>query len=154
MKVEILNKIITEFQKYYKDKIIKTGHNASGQLANTQSFEVEYNNDNWLITLKMEEYWKYLEYGRKSGKMPPIDDILSWINVKKILPRGNKKPITKKQLAYVIARSIGKKGLPATHLLEKSMTEFNFKNKVLRVIFQKHKEELDKHFTLFYEGKL
>jgi hypothetical protein len=44
----------------------------------------------------MEEYWKYLEYGRKSGKMPPIDDILSWINVKKILPRGNKKPITKK----------------------------------------------------------
>lgn len=140
--VEILNKIISQFQNYYKQMIVDSGHNATGNLADTQSVEIDYSNNTWTITLKMADYWKYLEYGRRPGKMPPVDKILEWINVRKILPRNNKK-LPQKSLAFAISKSIAKKGIPATHLLQKSMSSFDFKHKVLGTIFQVYKSQVE-----------
>lgn len=140
--IDILKQIIEKFQAYYKQMIVDSGHNASGQLGDTQSFEIDYSNNTWSITLKMADYWKYLEYGRRPGKMPPVDKILEWINVRKILPRNNKK-LPQKSLAFAISKSIAKKGIPATHLLQKSMNSFDFKHKVLGSIFQVYKSQVE-----------
>lgn len=148
--VEILNKIISQFQNYYKQMIISSGHNASGNLANTQSFDVSYDNNVWTITLKMADYWKWLEYGRRPGKMPPAEALMQWIKVKKVLPRSRKtgRFLPHKQAAFAMAKSIAKRGLPATHLLSKSMTSFDFKHKVLGGIFQIYKAQLDAIFEV------
>ena len=34
---------------------------------------VEFNGDQLLISFELKDYWKYVEYGRKPGKHPPIE---------------------------------------------------------------------------------
>ena len=68
------------------------------------------------LKVEMEDYWQYVENGRKAGKMPPIQSIYQWIQEKgsmqsKIKNAKNKITATK-SLAYVIARKIAKKGTP------------------------------------------
>ena len=53
---------------------------------------------------------------------PPVSAIENWITVKRIVPNAaNNRIPTTKQLAFVIARSISKKGTPATKLLQKTI---------------------------------
>ena len=89
-----------------------------GQLYRTLSYSVKMdNNSSWLISISLEEYWKYIEYGRRPGKMPPLDVIEKWIKVKQILPRpltlksGKSVVPTIPQLSFLIARKIGRDGI-------------------------------------------
>jgi len=62
-----------------------------------------------------------MEAGRKAGSTPPpVAPILLWVKRKKIrfdskakTKGGKAKKMTYQQTAYIIARSIGKKGIPA-----------------------------------------
>lgn len=76
-----------------------------------------------------QDYWKYIEYGRKPGKMPPSNKlgkdwqlsqkidarkVIAEINIKsnpKAKPRRLSFDAATKQLSFIIARSIGRKGL-------------------------------------------
>lgn len=53
--------------------------------------------------------------------MPPRQAIADWINAKGIIPKGdgNGKLPTVDQLSFLIARKIGRDGLPASNTLEK-----------------------------------
>jgi hypothetical protein len=51
-------------------------------------------------------YFFYQVHGRKPGKQPPMVDILEWIESKHIEPVD----ISKKSLAFLIARKIGQAG--------------------------------------------
>ena len=88
-----------------------------GQLYRTLSYSVKTDNSSWLISISLEEYWKYIEYGRRPGKMPPLDVIEKWIKVKQILPRpltlksGKSVVPTIPQLSFLIARKIGRDGI-------------------------------------------
>lgn len=68
------------------------------------------------IKVEMEKYWQYVEYGRRPGKMPPIQSIYEWIQNKRSMQfkiKNAKNRITAtKSLAFVIARKIGAKGTP------------------------------------------
>ena len=55
------------------------------------------------FVLVSNDYYPYVDEGRKRGKFPPITDILIWMKKNNINPRGG---MTKAQLAFVIARSI------------------------------------------------
>lgn len=54
--------------------------------------------------------------------MPPRQAIADWINAKGIIPKGDggKLP-TVDQLSFLIARRIGRDGLPASNTLEKTL---------------------------------
>lgn len=89
-----------------------------GQLYRTLSYSVKMENSSWLISISLEEYWKYIENGRRAGaKMPPLDVIEKWINVRQIIPhsmtlKSGKTVIPSvKQLSFLIARSIGQRGI-------------------------------------------
>lgn len=56
--------------------------------------------------LVSEDYGQQLVTGRRPGKFPPLKPIEDWIEEKGL----NLKGITKKSLAFVIARKIAKKG--------------------------------------------
>jgi hypothetical protein len=53
-----------------------------------------------------EDYFQQQITGRKPGKFPPIKPILQWIDDKGLSPEK----ITKKSLAFLIARKISKQG--------------------------------------------
>lgn len=96
-------------------------HKASGDSSKfTYDFRIE--DDIFTVSFDLVDYWWYIENGRGPGKMPPISDIEKWIDVKKIVrdSRNGKVPTTR-QLAYVIARSIGEKGTSGTHALDKTI---------------------------------
>ena len=96
-------------------------HKASGDSSKfTYDFRIE--DDIFTVSFDLVDYWWYIENGRGPGKMPPITDIEEWIEVKPIVrdSRNGKVPSTK-QLAYVIARSIGEKGTKGTHALDKTI---------------------------------
>ena len=90
-----------------------------GQLYRTLSYSVKMNNNSsWLISISLEEYWRYIENGRRPGaKMPPVSAIENWIKVKQILPRpltlksGKSVVPTIPQLSFLIARKIGRDGI-------------------------------------------
>jgi hypothetical protein len=98
------------------------GINASSTLSNTADVEVQLNGDKLLISLNLEPYWRYVEYGRRPGKFPPIDAIRNWIKVKPVVPdaRTGKVP-SEDQLAFLIARKISREGIPARHAINKAV---------------------------------
>jgi hypothetical protein len=62
-------------------------------------------------------YALVMEKGRRAGaRQPPTDAIQFWVT-RKLGIRGK----AAEQLAFVIARSIGRKGIKGRHMLEKSM---------------------------------
>lgn len=99
----------------------------NGELYRTISYSVSTVSSGWVISVSLADYWKYIENGRRAGaKMPPVSAIENWIKVKQILPR----PITLKsgktviptipQLSFLIARSIGRRGIPPKPLFKNS----------------------------------
>lgn len=57
-----------------------------------------------------------VEKGRRAGRMPPIDPIHLWVVRKGIAP-----PETARQVAYLIARAIGRRGTKGAKMLEKGV---------------------------------
>ena len=115
-------------------KILETdGIKATGGMQEFTT-EFELNDEKFVLYFNMPEYWKYVEYGRKPGKFPPIDKIRQWIKVKPVLPRPGKngKLPTENQLAFLIARKIAKKGIPATHSLSKTVNNFNLRSQIMK----------------------
>ena len=121
-----------------------------GQLYRTLSYSVKMENSSWLISISLEEYWKYIEYGRRPGKMPPVSAIENWIKVKQILPR----PITLKsgksvvptipQLSFLIARKIGRDGIRPRPFFKQSFEDAKqeFLQKIEEAILADIKESL------------
>ena len=98
----------------------------NGELYKTISYSVSTGTGGWVISVSLADYWKYVEYGRRPGKMPPVSAIENWINVKQIIPhsmtlKSGKTVIpTIPQLSFLIARSIGRRGIAPKPLFQKS----------------------------------
>jgi hypothetical protein len=75
----------------------------------------------------MEDYWQYVEEGRRAGKMPPIKNIYEWIRYKRPIQdkiqQSPDKIAATKSLAYVIARKIGQKGTKAQPFVTPSLKQ-------------------------------
>jgi hypothetical protein len=68
------------------------------------------------LTVSMPDYAIHVDKGRKSGKMPPIKDIMEWIREKRI---KTAKGVSNRQMAFAIANSISKKGIRARPFIER-----------------------------------
>lgn len=65
--------------------------------------------------VNMPDYAQFSDSGRKSGKMPPIADIIKWVRRKNLkIP----KDYTLEGFAYAIARKIAKDGTEGKHFLD------------------------------------
>ena len=146
-------KALTEFGQKIVDNYraeLEACNYQDGQLYRTLSYSVKMDNSSWLISISLEEYWKYIEYGRRPGKMPPLDVIEKWINVRQILPR----PITLKsgksvvptipQLSFLIARKIGRDGIRPRPFFKQSFEDAKreFLQKIEEAILADIKESL------------
>ena len=93
------------------------------ELKDKISFKVDVSGNLFEVTFNAPEYWKYANYGRPPGKMPPVSAIEEWITRRRIVPESNTSTPNVTSLAYVIARKIGREGTIGTNFLEKSLDE-------------------------------
>jgi hypothetical protein len=117
-----ITNIVERMLELYRNQLIDKNINASNTLSNTATTIVEVDGTSLMVSFNLEDYWKYVEYGRRPGKRPPIDAIEQWIKVKPIIPDPiNGRVPTTKQLAFLISRKIGMEGTKAQRPLEKAV---------------------------------
>ena len=99
----------------------------NGELYKKISYSVSTVSSGWVISVSLADYWKYIENGRRAGaKMPPLEVIEKWIDVKEIkshsmtLKSGKTVIPTIPQLSFLIARSIGRRGIAPKPLFKNS----------------------------------
>lgn len=145
----LLNSFAQTIVNRYREKIVDY---ASGKLYKTIDYTITSKSDSYLVTINLEEYWKYIEKGRRPGaKMPPVEAIENWIKVRKILPRpvalksGKQRVPTVQQLAYVIARSISRKGIAPRPFMRESIedTMKDFQSKLSAAVREDVLENLE-----------
>lgn len=97
---------------------------ATGNLVRSLDYDLIEALNTIVVNIKAENYLTYVDGGRRRGKKaPPQEAILKWVNVKP-LPRWRDKKgrfISKKSQAFLIARSISKKGIKPTNVISKSI---------------------------------
>lgn len=94
----------------------------AGTIDKTFYIDVVQDDRGFTLEINVEDYYKFIENGRRPGTFPPPLAISKWIDKKKIVPRVRKgiRP-TKKQLVYLISRSIKEKGIRPLPLLSKAI---------------------------------
>lgn len=123
--------ITNDFVVELKNRLKANDSYASGNLAKSIKGVVKQNGKYVIISIQLEDYWKYIENGTKPH-WPPVDAIKKWITVKPILPRPLKsgKLPTDNQLAYLIGRKISKVGTKAKPFLKPTITDFDLVGKI------------------------
>ena len=119
----VLDEFGKQFIDAYRSGLDAKNANASRDLYNSLNFEVKIGKQSISLDILLNDYWKYLEYGCKGTEtsypdayypahFPPTKAIEEGIKIKPVIPeqRNGKLP-TQKQLAFLIARSINKKGI-------------------------------------------
>lgn len=131
-----------ELVKAYRQGLDERNVHASNSLADSIRYEVR-SGDRWMaVDISLIEYWKYVEYGRKAGKFPPLDSIEAWIKVKGIQPMTRTQASIKrwtqhrgsirrndggipsiKSLAYLVGRKIATEGIQPRPILATAIDE-------------------------------
>lgn len=149
---KVLNEFVNAFSELYKDELSK--HRATGNLIESIKIEIDNKSSIYDIEMSLASYWKYVENGRGSGKMPPIDSIIEWIRVKQIIPQPdrNGKIPSINSLAYLIARKIGKEGTMGTGALEmtKEAIMQDFELKLINAFYKDLEENTDLIFRVLH----
>lgn len=126
---DIINDLLLFIRSTYLDELDKYVSQNS-QLKDIQ-IDIEYSNDMYRLTFVVADYWKYFEYGRGPGGMPPVDEIEKWINIKRLIPKSyNGKIPTTRQMAFMISRSIGKNGTEGHFVLDKVLRSTELDSKM------------------------
>jgi hypothetical protein len=105
---------------------------ASGTLEKSLAYRLQIKGKSINISVyakgKASEYFLARENGRRPGKQPPVSAILDWMRLKPIKLRdkesGKFKKSTeslKKQVAFMIARKIGRDGIKGWHAFDYAM---------------------------------
>ncbi len=118
------------------------GKEASNNLIQSLRFDVQ---GEQVMSLLMyaKDYWKFVDKGRKAGKQPPTKAIEKWLKQKSILT--DKKKI--KGVAYVIARSIGEKGIKATNIFTDNINKLRKSPLLIEAMKQDVTNNLKQSFT-------
>ena len=121
--IKEIRDICTQICDVYRNKMNQAGYDKNGELYNFKEI-VEYKGNLFELSVSVPDYWQYAEYGRRPGKFPPPDEILKWIQFKRIVPSSHSGKIpTTNQLVYLISRKIALKGTQGKHLLQQTIDE-------------------------------
>lgn len=140
-----ISTLVDQLSNLYREKL--RDRKASGRLENFTT-DISIDNQSFKVIFNLEEYWYYVEHGRKPGKMPPVSAIENWIRIKPVIPdaRTGKVPDTK-QLAWMIARHIGEYGTYAYYPLHLTQTSQKADNVISAI-----KQEISKQIVNYIES--
>lgn len=149
LELTTIKKITDDFVIELKNKLTANKTNASGDLSKSIKGIVKFDGKYLTVSIRMNEYWKYVEYGTKPH-FPPLDDIRKWISVKPVLPRPTKsgKLPTENQLAYLIGRKISRFGTKPKPFLNNTKEEFDLVGKVYNEVLILINKQLEEEIEL------
>ena len=147
-----LQQVLDDFTKdvadTYRGLLLRDGKNATGELISSiKPMTPELVDGAFECSLSLAPHWKYVENGRRPGKFTPIDNILDWVKAKPQLARPNRldrKELTPKQLAFLVARKIATKGIQPGNQLEEAMD----------IVYARWKDRIDAAITADIEAIL
>lgn len=153
-----LHKVLEEYGDRFiqlaKDKMGMNQSYATGELADTMETIVEINDDYFKVSIKLLDYWYYLENGTKPH-FPPLQAIKEWVEVKGITPeeRNGYKPSIE-QLPYMIQKSIGKYGTEAHPFFNenKEIVYKEFENNIIYAIEEDIAEWINDNITSAFQS--
>ena len=149
LELTTIKKITDDFVIELKNKLTANGSNASGDLSKSLKGIVKQNGKYIVVSIQLNEYWKFIENGTKPH-WPPISEIRKWISVKPVLPRPTKsgKLPTANQLAFLIARKISKVGTKAKPFLSNTIKDFDLVGKVYNEVLTLINKQLEEEIEL------
>lgn len=125
-----LNELGVDFIKELTKQLLAADKKATGQLINSLDYKVVEVLDNLLLNILADDYLKFVDEGRKPGKMPPPNKFFRWIDARGIKFKNKKdKFISKESTAFLIARSIGRNGIKPTNVIRKTIDSV-YSNKI------------------------
>lgn len=89
---------------------------ATGNLIQSLDYKVIEVIGKVFLEITAADYFPFVDKGRRPGKMPPIKPIKSWMAAKGIVSKN-------KSLPFLIARSIGEKGIKPTNVKQRAIKE-------------------------------
>jgi hypothetical protein len=95
--------------------LVENDKQVTGNLIRSLDFKIIKDIDGLLLQILAAPYFKNVDEGRRPGKMPPTKPIQKWAERKGIKIKN----MTNQQTAFVIARSIGKKGIKPLNITNK-----------------------------------
>lgn len=142
-----IQQLLQQFIQAVRDDLKQQNINASSKLSQSLKSVVKQKGK-WIeISISLEDYWKYIEYGTRPH-FPPIQAIRKWIDVKPVLPRPMKGKLpTKDQLAFLIARKISKVGTRPKPFLNKTISDFNLIDKVYNLLLNQIQQQINKQIN-------
>ena len=122
----------------YKLQLALGGKNASHALADSVTAYVATDAGAYEVRVSLLDYWKYIEGGSKGTESSPLGAVYAahfppprilerWIEVKPVIPRPDKrgKIPTPRQLSWMIARSIQRRGIEPFPAMATTIEELN-----------------------------
>lgn len=128
-------KALEEFGAYFRnllqDRIIEEDMIASGELLNDLDYIIDTGENEWTVSVKIKDYFKYLDEGTKGpykgspGSTTLRDAIRNWVTVKPVYPEVDSagKTPTVDQLVFLITRKIARDGIEGREVWEPTVQE-------------------------------
>ena len=128
---------------------IKMGLKASGAFERGLVYEASDSS----IEIKAPLHGRVMETGRRAGKFPPMNEILKWVQLGKIVKRDN---ITDEQLAFLIARKIQREGIkvPNKYNVGKVISSILLDGRIAKLLEQitiKEQKNVSEEIFKFYQ---
>lgn len=120
--LQVLMDLARDIEDNYKEQLAASGrYTTEYALIDSVRTQVRVGDSGYEVVMNLNDYWKFVENGTKPH-FPPPDKILTWIQIKPIIPRPDAlgRTPTENQLAYLIGRKIAREGTEGTHDLEKT----------------------------------
>lgn len=141
-----------------RSRLTKGKNNATKDLYNSLSYDLEVGRNSFSLSFNMEDYGKFQDQGvsgtkkryntpfRYKTKMPPSQVFERWAKTRGIKPRDKKtgRFITNKSFGFIISRHIFEQGIKPTKFFTKSFEQQ----------FKKLPDDLVKAFALDVEDLL
>ena len=136
--MEVLQQYGDYFIQLAREDLQANNTNASYTLSDTMRTIVNIFDDRMEVDIELQDYWYYVEHGRRPGKFPPVNKIKEWIRVKPVTPYADSKGRmpTVDQLAFLIGRKIATEGTDPQPFFEKNkkITNDHFKDIIAQAI--------------------
>lgn len=117
----VIDAYAPRIEKAIKSKMASEGINATGSASRSVRATPFQSNTKVGLRVRGNTAFEILHFGRKPGKTPPpYKSIAKWMKAKNISPIGG---LSINKSAYIIARSIGKKGFEGRNISEMALSE-------------------------------
>ena len=153
IKIIGVTEICNQIADIYRKKMDAADYNKQGELYNFK-WTTEWKDNLFEVYFELPSYFPFAEYGRRPGKMPPVNKILQWIEFKHLVPRSNNGRVpTTKQLAFAISKHIALHGTEGKHLFEKTLDDPNLDNladNLVELITAEFEKEIEKYIETLW----